>query len=145
MDHIPTSRFEVVCDGSLLHRSQTGGWAAQVRDLSNASSKPMMKTGAGAADDSTEVEMRAMLLGLRSVPKGAHVRLLSDRQDLVGMLRDGRRHQGRLAGLMEQIVGECACRRVNPVWVRGHRGHPSHTACDRAALRAALRAASQLH
>ena len=80
--------FEVVCDGSVLFEHRAGGWAAQIRDRDDADAAPRMLTGAGRSTDSTEVEMRAILLGLQAVPTGSKVRLLSDRQDLVAMLRE---------------------------------------------------------
>ena len=46
---------------------------------------------------------------------------------------------------MSQIVTEFEARQVVPIWVRGHRGHPAHTACDRAAFRAAAGISKKLH
>ena len=135
-------QFEVVCDGSCLRELQVGGWAAHVRPLKQTKKvAPKVLTGAGTTRCSTEAEIQAMLLGLRSVPAGSRVRLLTDQVDLVGMLRDGRPMRGRLAPLLEQVREECKRREVVPVWVRGHRGHPAHTKCDLAARGAAFRAA----
>lgn len=136
--------FEIVCDGSQLPRSNAGGWAAMVRKLHRAGEVPRLTSAGGSAGCSTEAEIQAMLLGLRSVPEGARARLLSDRQDLIGLLREGRQVQGRLQGLMNDVLNECRRRTVVPVWVRGHRGHPAHTACDRAARAAAIRAMHRL-
>lgn len=135
-------RYEVVTDGSHLARERVGGWSAHVRRIrAQDEDTPTIMADAGRAGCPTEAEIRAMLLGLRAVPPGCRVRLLSDREDLVAMLRKGQAMRGRLAPLLAQVQLECECRQVVPVWVRGHRGHPAHTLCDQAARRAAHRAA----
>lgn len=133
-------RYEVVCDGSHLARERVGGWAAHVRRMATDEQPRVMAVG-GHAGCPTEAEIRAMLMGLRAVPPGCRVRLLSDREDVVAMLRKGQPMRGRLAPLLAQVQLECESRQVVPVWVRGHRGHPAHTICDQAARRAAHRAA----
>lgn len=140
MNEAAIEKYEVVVDGSWFRDMSAGGWAAHVRRMNRGEEvRPTIVSGQGRTECSTEPEIRALLLGLRSVPPGSRVRLLTDRQDLVEKLRDGGTLRGRLEGLMAEVREECSRRTVLPIWVRGHRGHPAHTACDRAAKRAALR------
>lgn len=93
--------------------------------------------------------MTAALEGLRAVPAGTDVTVVSDSQYVVnGMTkwvtkwsvsgwtrgRKAERAPVLNADLWQQLAAEAGVRRVSWRWVRGHNGDPMNERCDRLAV-----------
>ena len=125
-----------------------GGWAAILTAPDGAET---VLTGGEYPTTNNRMELMAALEGLRSVPEGSDVELVTDSSYLADAISkgwlDGWQRKGwRTAGrrpvanrdLWERMIAELGRhRRVRPVLVRGHAGHGANERADRLAQDAA--------
>ena len=126
-----------------------GGWAAILTAPDGAET---VLTGGEYPTTNNRMELMAALEGLRSLPEGSEVELVTDSSYLANAISkgwlDGWQRKGwRTAGkqpvanrdLWERMIAELARhRRVRPVLVRGHAGHEANERADRLAQDAAI-------
>jgi ribonuclease HI len=149
-----TETFTLVTDGACSGNGTEearGGWAAI---LTGADGAETILTGGEYPTTNNRMELMAALEGLQAAPEGSDVELVTDSSYLANAIGkgwlDGWRRKGwRTAGrqpvanrdLWERMIVELARhRRVRPVLVRGHAGHPENERADRLAQDAALSA-----
>jgi ribonuclease HI len=135
----------VFTDGSAIGNPGPGGWAAVL--IQNGKKREI--SGSTPCTTVSEMELRAAVEALRSIPKGAKVELHSDSQLLIqGMqFRVFRwRHNGwrnsRGTALQHQelwrellVLSESIS--VRWCWIKGHNGHPIQTHADELAYQEA--------
>jgi ribonuclease HI len=143
--------FTLVTDGACSGNgtdAARGGWAAIVTAPDGAET---VLTGGEFPTTNNRMELTAALEGLRALPDGADVELVTDSAYLANAISQGwldgwRRKGWRTAGrqpvanrdLWERMMAELARLRVRPRLVRGHAGHEANERADRLAQEAAL-------
>lgn len=124
-----------------------GGWAAII----DGPDGEKVLVGAEAPSTNNRMELTGAIEGLRSLPDGARVELITDSTYvanalLKGWLESWRKRGWRTAGkkpvanrdLWEAMLAELArMEAVSPTIVKGHAGHPANERADRLAQDAA--------
>jgi ribonuclease HI len=142
--------FTLVTDGACSGNgtdAARGGWAAIITAPDGAET---VLTGGEFPTTNNRMELTAALEGLRALPDGADVDLVTDSSYLANAISkgwlDGWRRKGwRTASkqpvanrdLWEQMIAELGRHRVRPRLVRGHAGHEANERADRLAQDAA--------
>ena len=130
--------FHVFTDGSAIGNPGPGGWAAVLI----RGGKSWEMSGSSPRTTISEMELRAAIEALRSVPAGATVELRSDSELLIHGMRfrvfrwraQGWRNSRGMALQHRQLWRELL--RLNELinvrwqWIRGHSGHPVQTRAD---------------
>jgi ribonuclease HI len=145
--------FTLVTDGACSGNgtdASRGGWAAIV--VAPDGSETVL-TGGESPCTNNRMELTAALQGLRALPDGAEVELVTDSSYIAnaisqGWLESWSRKGWRTAGrqpvanrdLWERMIAELGRLRVRPTLVRGHAGHEANERADRLAQEAALEA-----
>jgi len=155
-------RVTLVTDGACIGNPGPGGWACILRYA--VQHEEMF--GAEEHTTNNRMEMRAVIEGLKTLPKPHHVIVTIDSQYVRNGItkwiaqwkRQGWKKKSKGASgtlevlnrdLWEQLDSLAARHTVDWKWVRGHAGHADNTRCDHLALLAArkqamlLRAASR--
>src|ERR687898_678999 len=138
--------FTLVTDGACSGNgtdAARGGWAAVVTAPDGTET---VLTGGGVPTTDNRMGVAAALEGLRAVPDGSEVELVTDSAYLANAISQGwldgwRRKGWRTAGrqpvanrdLWERMMAELARLRVRPRLVRGHAGHAANERADRLA------------
>ena len=137
--------IRIFTDGSAIRNPGPGGWAAVLI----RGSKSWEMSGASPWTTISEMELRAAVEALRSIPAGSQVDLRSDSELLIhGMRfrvfrwqRQGWRNSRGMELQHQQLWRELL--RLNERmnirwrWIRGHSGHPVQTRVDALAYQAA--------
>jgi len=135
---------ELYTDGACSGNPGPGGWAFVLREPSSGNELP----GSGGDPQTTNnrMELLSIIEGLRSLKRPSRVRLVSDSEYAVKGLKewlDGWKKRGwRKADkspllnrdLWEELDRLRVTHRIEPEWVRGHRGHEFNERCDRMAV-----------
>ena len=130
--------FHVFTDGSAIGNPGPGGWAAVLI----RGAKRWEISGSSPWTTISEMELRAAIEALRSIPAGSTVELHSDSELLIhgmrfrvfGWRRQGWRNSRGMALHHRQLWRELL--RLNELmiirwqWIRGHSGHPVQTRAD---------------
>jgi ribonuclease HI len=130
--------FHVFTDGSAIGNPGPGGWAAVL--IRGGKSSEM--SGSSSWTTISEMELRAAIEALRSIPAGATVALHSDSELLIHGMRfrvfrwrwQGWRNSRGMALQHQQLWRELL--RLNELlnirwlWIRGHSGHPIQSRAD---------------
>lgn len=134
-------------DGSASVQTRDGGWAVIIKD-----ERGNRRSFGGYVGDTTsnQMELTAVYEAVKRLKKPCRIQLVTDSQNLIGWLwgwdtlnrRVSRAHSFRasnpIRAHVDQInntlvrVGHVL---VEPVWVRGHDGHPENEEADRLAER----------
>ena len=141
--------FTLVTDGACSGNgtdAARGGWAAIITAPDGSE---RVLTGGEFPCTNNRMELTAVLQGLRELPDGAEVELVTDSSYVANAISkgwlDGWSRKGwRTAGkqpvanrdLWERLIGELARVRVRPTLVRGHAGHDANERADRLAQEA---------
>jgi len=140
------SKVEIYCDGSCLGNPGPGGYAAILK--THVGDKLKTKTVKGHEKDTTNnrMELKAAIMGLRSLSKPCQVTMYVDSQYVVmGMTKWMKNWQKNAfhnsAGkpiknmdLWQELVHETAKQEVKFVWVKAHSGIEYNEKADQAAL-----------
>lgn len=147
-------RFTITCDGAAAPTNpgpSSYGFVKVTWDGSIEVDKQESKLFLGWGTNQT-AELTAAIHGLRSVPEGVEVKLVSDSQYVLNGITDWRvgweRNGYRTAkkkpianrGLWLDLFKEVDLRRVTCEWVRGHSGHPENERADELATLALIEA-----
>jgi ribonuclease HI len=139
-------------DGACRRNPGPGGWAALV--CAPGAADAVELSGGVASTTNNIMEMTAALEGLRALPAGSRVCVVTDSRYLhdgmTSWLAGWKRRDWRTAGgapvknqalWLELEAAAAAHAAVRWHWVRGHAGHPLNELADRLAVAAAARAA----
>jgi len=137
--------FELYADGACSGNPGPGGWGAIVR---TPDGEEIELSGGDGQTTNNRMELLSVIEGLRRIPEGASVRLVSDSEYVVKGLRewlDGWIARGWKKAdkkpvlnrdLWETLAGLRETHRITPEWIRGHNGHHFNERCDRLAVAA---------
>lgn len=139
-------------DGACSGNPGPGGWAFILRHP--ATGKELKKSGGDPHTTNNRMEMSAVINGLRVLKRRTSVRVITDSEYVSrgmtewvpGWIRKGwRRGKSPVKNveLWQELVELCNANDVEFEHVRGHAGHAENEECDRMAVEAARRAASQ--
>lgn len=140
--------FELYADGACSGNPGPGGWGAIVR---TPDGEELELSGGEGQTTNNRMELMSVIEGLRRIPEGSSVRLVSDSEYVVKGLRewlDGWIARGWKKAdkkpvlnrdLWEVLAGLRKSHRIAPEWIRGHNGHHFNERCDRMAVDAIKR------
>lgn len=136
----------IFCDGACSGNPGPGGWACIVEKDGGRQEL----SGGRAKTTNNQMELQALIEGLRSVDAGTQVLIITDSEYLskgittwvAGWIRNGwKTASGQAVKNIDQWQELHALVQQRPFrvqWVRGHSGHPENERCDELA-RAAIR------
>lgn len=135
-----TTKYTLATDGSCLYhdhaRPTTGGWAAILAGPDGLT----VRSGALQGTGSAEMELQAVVEGLRLVPEGATCEVLTDFQCLTNWIARFRRTRpAQIADALAALLPLLQDRRVTFTIVRRHDLHRRAHCLARATARAASR------
>lgn len=145
LEDIQRPTFEdylVWTDGSCPSNPGRGGWAAVIVGKDG---EPKKISGGKEQTTNNEMEVTAILEGLKAVPLFSKVVVYSDSQYAIGAL--SRWYEGWMRNgwkkkdgtnpanvdLIKSVLELTECRKVVFEWVKGHSGDPMNEMCDRLA------------
>jgi ribonuclease HI len=132
---------ELFTDGSCNPNPGPGGWGAILR----WGGQERELYGGQPNTTNNQMEMTAVLEGLRALKRGCVVTITTDSQYVIkGMTewmdgwvrRKWRTATGepvKNADLWQELVAECDDHEITWVWVKGHKGHPENERADKLA------------
>lgn len=136
-------RVEIFTDGACSGNPGPGGWGAVLRY--NGHEKEI--SGGEAHTTNNRMELMAVIEALSLLREPCSVQLYSDSQYVCNALRLGWAEKWRQNGWMrnkkekalnpelwERLLTLCERHEVEPIWVKGHAGHPENERCDRLAV-----------
>lgn len=145
-------KVEIYTDGACSGNPGPGGWGTILRY--NGREKEL--SGGDPHTTNNRMELAAVLSGLRALKEPCEVTLYSDSQYVCNALTQGWAKKWRANGWMrnhsepalnpdlwEQLLDLCEIHQVEPIWVRGHSGHPENERCDKLAVAASKYFANQ--
>ncbi|MCH4053553.1 MAG: ribonuclease HI [Atopobiaceae bacterium] len=153
-----TARVTVYADGSSKGNPGPGGYGAVLLFVDAAGVEHRKELSAGyALTTNNRMELMAPIAALEALTRPCQVELHSDSQYLVNAFTKGwvarwQRTGWRTAGkkpvknrdLWERLLAAVAPHEVSWTWVKGHAGDDLNETCDRLAVSAASRDASEL-
>lgn len=148
------TEYTVVTDGACSGngtKSAIGGWAALIFD---GETEIQALSGGEKPSTNNRMELRAAIEGLRALPSGSRVELVTDSSYvakaftdnwIAGWIRRGwKKGDGKPvanAEIWRELIAEVERHEVRFTWVRGHNGHPRNERADELAVAAAARLA----
>jgi ribonuclease HI len=135
---VPQDAVIVFCDGACSGNPGPGGWACIVE----INDERREFSGGKPCTTNNQMELQALIEGLKAVPAGAAVRVVTDSEYLAKgitlWLRTWARNGWITAAKKpvknqeqwQEIQGLIALHPVKTEWVRGHAGHPENERCD---------------
>lgn len=149
---MPLKKVELFTDGACSGNPGPGGWGAVLR----YAGREKELSGGEAVTTNNRMELMAAIEGLSCLNQRCQVTLTTDSQYVanginkgwaVGWQKNGWRKSDKKpalnADLWEKLLQLLEEHEVTVVWVKGHDGHPENERCDRLAVAAAQKAASQ--
>jgi ribonuclease HI len=127
----------LIVDGACLGNPGPGGWAAIIR----SSEGEVVLSGGCPESTNNRMELTALREGLRALPEGSSVTVVTDSEYLRGTLGGGWRRRAN-HDLLAELDELLRTRSVTWEMVRGHSGHPDNERVDRLARAEAERARS---
>jgi len=143
----PLKRVELFTDGACTGNPGPGGWCAILRF--NRTEREM--AGYQKLTTNNQMEMTAVIEGLRALKEPCHVTVYTDSQYvhkgftqwISQWKRNGWRTSGKepvknreLWQALDELAGK---HHLEWVWVRGHAGHPENERCDELARNQIIR------
>lgn len=142
-------RVELYTDGACSGNPGPGGWAFILRD----SKTQKELTGSGGQRDTTnnQMEMQAVIEGLKALKKRCHVELYSDSSYVLqglkswmagwkkkGWMRSegGKKKPVKNVELWKELDRLVSMHKMSYHHVKGHSGHPENERCDEMAVAA---------
>ena len=134
---------ELYTDGACSGNPGAGGWGCILR------CDGVSKELSGGAPETTNnrMELTALIEGLSALKYRCHVTVYSDSKYILDAIKLGwakkwqangwmrNKHEKALnPELWEQLLRLCETHQVEPVWVKGHAGHPENERCDHMAV-----------
>jgi ribonuclease HI len=128
----------IFCDGACSGNPGPGGWACIVE----IGGERREFSGGQKRTTNNQMELQALIEGLKRVPGGTNVRVVTDSeyvakgvsQWLRGWVRNGWKTAAKKPvknqELWQEIHSLMALRPLKMEWVRGHAGHDENERCD---------------
>ena len=139
---------DVFTDGACSGNPGPGGWGAILRY--NEHEKEI--SGGEAHTTNNRMELTAVIEALELLREPCEVTLYSDSQYVCNALKLGwaekwqkngwmrnRKEKALNPELWQRLLELCGKHTVDPVWVKGHAGHPENERCDALAVAQAQR------
>ena len=134
---------EIYTDGACSGNPGPGGWGAVLRY--NGHEKEI--SGGEAHTTNNRMELMAVIEALSLLKEPCEVKLYSDSQYVCNALKLGwarkwqqnnwmrnKKEKALNPELWERLLKLCDIHDVEPIWVKGHAGHPENERCDRMAV-----------
>ncbi len=134
---------DIYTDGACSGNPGPGGWGAVLRY--NGHEKEI--SGGEAHTTNNRMELMAVIEALSLLKEPCKVNLYSDSQYVCNALKLGWAKKWQANGWMrnkkekalnpelwERLLSLCDKHEVEPIWVKGHAGHPENERCDRLAV-----------
>lgn len=137
----------IFCDGACTGNPGPGGWGAIVEQ----DGERRELSGGKARTTNNQMELQALIEGLKAVPAGTKVRIVTDSEyvskGVTLWLRGWNRNGWKTASkqpvknkeLWQELQDLLNQRPHQVEWVRGHSGHPENERCDQLARNAIKR------
>ena len=134
-------KVQIFTDGSSLGNPGPGGWCALLRYNKH---EKILK-GGKVETTNNEMEIKAVLEGLKALKEPCEVDLYSDSQYVVKAIsewihnwqknnwRNASKKEIAHKKMWEEIYNLLQKHKVNPIWVKAHAGHTENELCDRIA------------
>ena len=131
----------IFTDGSSLGNPGPGGWCAILRYNNH---EKILKGGKKQTTNN-EMELTAVLEGLKALKEPCEVFLYSDSKYVVDALKDwihrwaknrwknAKKQEIAHKNLWKEIYNLMNKHNVNPIWIKGHSGHTENELCDKIA------------
>jgi ribonuclease HI len=128
----------IYCDGACSGNPGAGGWGTIVE----SGGQKRELSGGAARTTNNQMEMQALIEGLKAVPGGTTVKVVTDSEYVVkgatqwmrGWIRNGWKTASKQPvknkELWQEINGLLINRPHTFQWVRGHAGHEENERCD---------------
>ncbi len=148
----PSHEATIFCDGACSGNPGAGGWGTIVE--SNGERREL--SGALARTTNNQMELQALIEGLKLVPEGTSVKVVTDSeyvakgatQWLNGWIRNGWKTASKQPvknkELWQELSSLLQLRPHTFEWVRGHAGHEENERCDELARAAITKLRSKL-
>lgn len=141
--------MKIVClfsDGSCLNNPGAGGWA-YILEYKNAVKK---SSGGEAMTTNNQMELRAVIEGLKALKEPCEVRLFTDSQYvanainswLSGWVSKNFKNVKNIPLWLEYLQISKP-HKIKATWVKAHNGHPQNEECDKMARDEALKAKNE--
>lgn len=127
-------------DGSYFQLHGCGGYAAIPLGEDGSVDIDRAVTGSRLSNGNQEMELLAVIEGIKSVPKSKAVTVFTDHKTICDVISRPNRascESGINRNMWNQLRQLCQSRVVSLQWVRSHCGHLANSAADRAAKAAA--------
>ena len=134
-------KVQIFTDGSSLGNPGPGGWCALLRYNKH---EKILK-GGKAETTNNEMEIRAVLEGLKALKEPCEVDLYSDSQYVIKAIsewiynwqknnwKNASKKEIAHRKMWEEIYNLLQKHKVNPIWVKAHAGHTENELCDKIA------------
>ncbi|WP_297455648.1 ribonuclease HI [Persephonella sp.] len=138
-------KVQIFTDGSSLGNPGPGGWCALLRYNEH---EKILK-GGKAETTNNEMEIKAVLEGLKALKEPCEVDLYSDSQYVVKAIsewiynwqknnwRNASKKEIAHREMWEEIYNLLQKHKVNPIWIKAHAGHTENELCDKIAKKEA--------
>ena len=140
-------QVEVYTDGACSGNPGPGGWGAVLRYRFDGKVYEKELSGGDASTTNNRMELMAVIEALSLLKEPCKVNLYSDSQYVCNALKLGWAKKWQANGWMrnkkekalnpelwEKLLTLCDKHEVEPIWVKGHAGHPENERCDRLAV-----------
>ena len=144
---VKMKKVQIFTDGSSLGNPGPGGWCALLRYNKH---EKILK-GGKAETTNNEMEIKAVLEGLKALKEPCYVELYSDSQYVVNAIsnwiynwyknnwRNSSKKEVAHKDMWKEIYELIHKHKVIPIWVKGHSGHKENELCDEIAKKEASR------
>ncbi|WP_457641835.1 ribonuclease HI [Persephonella sp.] len=134
-------KVEIFTDGSSLGNPGAGGWCAILRYNKH---EKILKGGKKNTTNN-EMEIKAVLEGLKALKEPCEVDLYSDSEYVVKAMKEwiynwakngwktSKKKEISHREMWQEIYRLMEKHKVNPIWVKAHAGHKENELCDRIA------------
>ena len=134
-------KVEIFTDGSSLGNPGAGGWCAILRYNKH---EKILKGGKKNTTNN-EMEIKAVLEGLKALKEPCEVDLYSDSEYVVKAMKEwiynwakngwktSKKKEISHREMWQEIYRLMEKHNVNPIWVKAHAGHKENELCDRIA------------
>jgi len=145
---------QLFTDGACKGNPGPGGWGYILRHVESGQEREA--SGGEANTTNNQMELQAVIEGLRALTRPVHVEVITDSQYVSkgstewihGWKRNGWKR--KVKGQLKPVKNEDHWRALDELlskhqvtftWVRGHEGHPENERCDELAVEAAAKMA----
>ncbi len=138
-------KVEIFADGSSLGNPGPGGWCAILR---YKNTEKILK-GSSPLTTNNEMELKAVLEGLKALKEPCEVYLYTDSKYVVEGIKSwiknwvknnwktSSKKEVSHKSMWQEIYKLMQKHKINPIWVKGHSGHKENELCDKIAKKEA--------